>query len=244
MKLYGLIGHPLDHSFSEQYFSEKFYKEGIEAEYHNFDLEYLTKLTEVLKKTNLGGLNVTIPYKEEVMTYLDSIDELALEVGSVNTIKFTDTGSVGYNTDVIGFEQSLSSFLKDAKPNALIFGTGGSSKAVRYVLSKLGLDYQLVSRTKTKETITYEEVDKELLKKHYLLINASPVGMFPNINEAVNIPYDCIGEHHFCFDLIYNPNRTKFLREASQRGAEVKNGNEMLIRQAEASWQIWNSLSE
>lgn len=262
MKRYGLIGHPLGHSFSKAYFTEKFEREGLDCEYLNFDLPSLdgetssglslrgTKLREVTKQSN--GFNVTFPYKESIIPYLDDLDETAKEIGAVNTVKVLPNGRLkGYNTDVIGFATALRATSLRAERSgawqstgtvvsALVLGTGGASKAVQYVLRQEGIPFHLVSRDPNKGHFTYETLTPAIIKEHLLMINATPVGMAPNINEAPLIPYEALTPQHVLFDLIYNPEETLFLRNGKAQGALTCNGLSMLHAQAEAAWKIWN----
>lgn len=242
MRTYGLIGYPLTHSFSSKYFAEKFSREGItDCIYKNFPLESTTDIPAVLKAENLSGLNVTIPFKESVMKYLDEIDGTAHEIGAVNCIKITDGKSIGYNTDVFGFSESLKSFIGDNHPSALILGTGGSSKAVGFALKQLNITYQFVSRTPKTDCITYRELTDHIISAHKLIINTTPVGMFPDIADAPALSYQLLTSGHYLFDLIYNPEETEFLKQGARYAANTKNGLEMLQLQAEKSWEIWDS---
>ena len=236
---YGLIGYPLSHSFSPSYFAKKFKEEGIEeVTYEAFPIEDIKKV-ERLFESGISGLNVTIPYKEQVIPFLDDLDPTAKQIGAVNTIKNENGRWIGYNTDVYGFQKSLSKILIEKSPkSALILGTGGSSKAVVFALTNMGIDYSFVSRNKAY--LQYNELSKRILDHHLLIINTTPLGMSPNINICPNIPYKYISSEHFCFDLVYNPEKTLFLNKAEACGATIKNGYEMLILQAEKSWQIWN----
>lgn len=244
-KIYGLIGYPLIHSFSKTYFNQKFESENINARYVNFEMPEVDDLMEVVSENeNLCGLNVTIPYKEQVMPYLDDVDEAAREVGAVNVIKFIRGKDglklKGYNSDIIGFTDSIKSILKPYHTAALVLGTGGASKAVCYSLRKLGLDVQLVSRRKSAGTMVYEELTKNDIKAHKVIVNTTPLGMYPNVDTCPDLPYRFLTSQHLCYDLIYNPDETKFMRQAREAGAEVKNGLEMLLLQAFASYEIWN----
>ncbi len=246
-KKYGLIGFPLGHSFSKKYFSEKFEKEGIlDAIYELFPIENIEKFHEIRHKNpDLVGLNVTIPYKQSIFDFLDEIDITAKTIGAVNTIKFLNKKLIGYNTDVIGFENALKIFLKGAKvQKALVFGTGGASKAVIYVLKKMNIDYQLVSRTRSSEILNYKAVHQLDFANYQLLINTTPLGTFPNIDNCIDIPYSKLTENHFLFDLVYNPKETLFMKKGKMHGAKVINGLDMLIGQAEAAWEIWNDGKE
>lgn len=238
MKRYGLIGHPLGHSFSKAYFTEKFEREGLDCEYENYDLPSL-------RIPKLCGFNVTIPYKESIIPYLDELDPIAAEVGAVNTVKVLDDGRmIGYNTDVIGLNAIIPRALPwaDGKMplrGALVLGTGGASKAVQYILRKNNIPYKTVSRFKEKGDLTYQDLTPEVIQSHLLIVNATPMGMAPNINEAPDIPYEAITSQHTLFDLIYNPEETIFLRHGREQGAQTINGLTMLHAQAEASWRIW-----
>jgi shikimate dehydrogenase len=243
MKWYGLLGKTLKHSFSKAYFSKKFSSENIDdCRYENFELASINELPELLNgNPDIQGLNVTIPYKEEVLPFLDYENDIVKEINACNCIKISGGKLSGYNTDVIGFQQSLEKLLKSHHKSALIIGTGGSAKAVRYALNTLGVAYQNVSRTKTSSTITYEELDEESVKSHLLIVNTSPVGMYPKIEEAPAIPFQFVTPEHLLFDLTYNPEKTLFLKKGEEKGATISNGSEMLILQAEESWRIWNS---
>ena len=238
---YGLIGYPLGHSFSPTYFAKKFAALSIDATYLAYPIASISEFTRLTETHSFSGLNVTIPYKEAVMQHLDAIDETAKKVDAVNTISFKNGIKTGYNTDVIGFEESICPLLKSQHRQALILGTGGASKAVAYVLEKLGIAYTKVSRTKSDSTFLYEELNEEIIATHALIVNCSPLGKAPNISEAPAIPYAGIGNEHLLYDLIYNPSETKFLSLGKRQGAAIKNGLEMLELQADAAWEIWNS---
>ena len=248
LHLYGLIGYPLSHSFSKRYFNEKFRREGLESYYYElFPLEKIEALPALLKAhPNLRGLNVTIPYKQQVMSYLDKLEEGAASVGAVNTIKIREGRLTGYNTDVYGFERSLRQFLKDkegaiAGLQALVLGTGGASKAVAYVLQKMGIPFQLVSRNNKPEILTYQKLNETLMQDHRLIINTTPLGMLPKVETYPEIPFQHIGPQHLLYDLVYNPEETTFMARGRQQGAAVHNGLAMLHLQAEKAWEIWNS---
>ncbi len=246
MQTFGLVGNPLGHSFSQDYFTKKFDKEKIEAQYLNFQIEDISMLGDkVLSVPGLRGFNVTIPYKQAVIPYLDTIDEVAQKVGAVNVVKVEDGAGKrklsGYNSDVVGFENSLRPLLKSCHTNALILGTGGASKAVRYVLEKLGIEYRYVSRTPSDNVYSYGQLTPEIISHNKLIVNCTPLGMSPKVDACADIPYSAIGPQHLCFDLIYNPETTLFLQKAHEQGATVKNGLDMLIGQAERAWEIWNS---
>jgi shikimate dehydrogenase len=246
MKKYGLIGYPLSHSFSKSYFAEKFQKEGIEGcAYENYPIENISGLNPLIQgETELCGLNATIPYKQEVKQYLDFIDNEANTIGAVNTIRIIrnagDFRLEGYNTDVYGFEVSLRKQLKEYHKKALILGTGGASLAVQYVLNKLNIEWSLVSRTGSGNILSYNDITPELLSDHLLIVNTTPLGMFPKTEACPLIPYEVISNKHYLYDLVYNPLETLFLKKGKERGAAIKNGLEMLHLQAEKAWKIWN----
>lgn len=243
MKKLGLIGYPLSHSFSKKYFSEKFEKEHITGySYEAFALKEITELDELLaKEKELLGLSVTIPHKESVIKYLDELDPVAEEIGAVNCIKITNGKRMGYNTDAFGFRQSLRPFLDVNHNKALVFGTGGASKAVAYVLKNLGIDFWLVSRQQGGEnTLTYNDLNEQVIASCKLLINCTPVGMSPNDEAVLPLPYEAITPEHLAYDLIYNPAETQFLKRAKAQGALISNGYNMLVFQAEEAWRIWN----
>ncbi len=241
MRKFGLIGYPLSHSFSEGYFKKKFLRENIlDAEYQNYPLEKIEDfLTLVHEHKDLLGLNVTTPYKESIIPYLSELDETAKVIGAVNTIKITDGKLIGYNTDAWGFAKSLLNMAHVDMKTALIIGDGGAAKAVKYVLDKIGIQYQTVNRTKKENALTFEELSNELIANTRLFVQTTPVGMFPNVNEMPPIPMDAINSKHKGFDLIYNPEETLFLRLMRERGAKTKNGLEMLQAQAEETWKVW-----
>lgn len=243
MKLYGLIGRPLKHSFSKAHFTEKFLKEGIEnCRYENFELENIGQLQIILKThTNLRGFNVTIPYKKEIIPFLHFKNDVVEAVGACNCVKIENDKLYGFNTDVIGFKKSLQPFLKPHHTQAVVLGTGGSSGAVQYALRELKIDYKLVSRQKTSTAISYNELDETFLNAHTVIINTTPVGMFPDMDAAPDLPYQLLTEKHLLFDLIYNPEKTRFLQKGAEQGATIANGHAMLLLQAEESWTIWNS---
>ncbi|MBI1781361.1 MAG: shikimate dehydrogenase [Sphingobacteriales bacterium] len=242
MKVYGLIGYPLSHSFSKKYFTEKFQREAVtDCVYENFPLENIELLTTLLKNPELKGLNVTIPYKEQVISFLNEQNDVVKATGACNCIKIDNGRLKGFNTDVVGFENSLKKFLQPYHNKALIFGTGGAAKAVEYVLQKLHIDYLFVSRKKgTDKTISYHELKVEILQQRLLLINTTPLGMYPKVNDCPDIAYDYLTPQHHLYDLVYNPAKTLFLQKGEAKGATVQNGYEMLILQAEESWRIWN----
>jgi len=247
MDKYGIIGFPLKHSFSYKYFGEKFKKENIDAIYSNYEIEKIELFPKIIEtELNLKGLNVTIPYKEQVITYLDEMDATAYGIGAVNVIKITDKNNKkhlkGYNTDLIGFRESIKPLLKaDIHKKALILGTGGASKAVKYGLESLGIETKYVSRTSKNGAISYNELTESVMNDYMVIVNASPVGTFPNIDEAPAIPYNYLTNEHILFDLVYNPPVTKFLQLGTQKGCITKNGKEMLELQAQAAWKIWST---
>lgn len=242
MKQFGLIGYPLGHSFSKKYFEEKFAKEHLhDCVFDLFPIKEISEFKNLIGQyQNLTGLAVTIPYKEMVIPFLDNITDTAKEIGAVNCIQFENGKTTGYNTDVIGFEKSLKPLLKAQHTKALILGTGGASKAVQYVLKCMGINFLLVSRTKSNNSITYEDISKEMLQTHLLIINTTPLGMSPNEEECPNILYQFLSSKHVLYDLIYKPEKTLFLQKGEQQGCVIKNGFEMLILQAEENWEIWN----
>lgn len=242
MKRYGLIGRTLKHSFSKTYFTQKFADEGIDdCVYDNFELATIEEFPLLFAKyPDLQGLNITIPYKEEVVQFLTEKNAIVEAIGACNCIKIEGANRIGYNTDAIGFLNSLRPLLKPHHKKALILGTGGASKAVRYSLKELGIEYCFVSRTKAEGQISYDDVTKDILTDHHLIINTTPLGMYPNVDAAPSLPYGLLMPDHFLFDLTYNPAKTKFLAEGEKRGAQISNGHQMLIEQAEAAWEIWN----
>lgn len=246
MKQFGLIGYPLGHSFSKNFFNEKFHSEDINAEYLNFEIPTIEDFPKVIAThPNLAGLNVTIPYKEKVISYLDEVDKDAAAIGAVNVIKFVTqkgkTALKGYNSDVMGFTQSIEPLLEKHHTRALILGTGGASKAINYGLHKLGLETLFVSRNKNNDhTITYDEITPELMDEYKVIVNCTPVGMYPKADQCPNIPYQCLSPKHLLYDLLYNPDTTLFMKKGEDQGAIVKNGLEMLLLQAFGAWEIWN----
>lgn len=242
--MYGLIGKTLGHSFSKNFFTEKFKREGIDDKYELFELPNIEMFRTLVAEVPLNGLNVTIPYKEQVMQFLDEIDETAKAINAVNTVKFIrnadgTTFLKGYNTDVIGFSESLKPLLKEWHSHALILGSGGAAKAVAYALGQFGVEYKFVSRVKRGDNFTYGELDEIIMQKYLLIVNCSPLGTFPNVNDAPDIPYQFIGTEHLLYDLVYNPEKTLFMQKGAAQGAVVKNGLEMLHGQALAAWNIW-----
>lgn len=245
MNTYALLGRNISYSFSRQYFTDKFDREGItESRYINFDIPTLDELPKLLQTTpDLRGMNVTIPYKQEVMRFLADIDPEAQAIGAVNTIKLTDIGLVGYNTDCYGFRETLRPLLKSYHTQALILGTGGASRAVAYALKQLGIAYSFVSRTPASGSLSYKELTQQILEKHFLVINCTPLGTFPKVADCPPIPYQYLSPSHLLYDLIYNPAQTTFLQRGAARGATTCNGLQMLVLQAEKAWQIWNNQS-
>ncbi|HEY4151672.1 MAG TPA: shikimate dehydrogenase [Chitinophagaceae bacterium] len=243
MRQFGLIGYPLSHSFSQKFFTDKFEKEGLkDCRYEAYSIPAIAELPALLKKhPSLEGLNVTIPYKEQVIRYLSEQSPVVQEVGACNCIRIKEGKLVGYNTDVIGFEQSLSKHLQPHHKKALILGTGGAGKAVEYVLKKRGIRYRYVSRKPSVNHFSYEQVTPAILAEYTLIINTTPLGMYPNVTQAPPFPYNALTAKHYLFDAIYNPAKTLFLQRGEQHGAAIQNGLDMLIIQAEESWKIWNS---
>ncbi|MCW3088337.1 MAG: shikimate dehydrogenase [Sediminibacterium sp.] len=242
MRRFGLIGYPLTHSFSQKYFTEKFAQLGIPGcVYENFSLKDIEELNGVLRKPGLRGLNVTIPYKKLVLPFLTDVSEVVKKIGACNCIDIKEGRLTGYNTDVTGFETSLLAFLKPHHKRALILGTGGASAAVEFVLGKLGISFRYVSRSLSAGTLAYESLDSKILSTHHLIINTTPVGMYPKAGECPSIPYQYLTPKHHLYDLVYNPAETLFLSKGKAQGATTQNGHEMLILQAEESWRIWNS---
>ena len=247
MQKYGLIGYPLGHSFSRNYFNQKFESENIDAQYLNFEIPSIKDFKEVLKENpELNGLNVTIPYKEQVIPYLDDLDEDARQIGAVNVIKFKKgmfgkTKLIGYNSDVIGFKQSIEPLLTETHRKALVLGTGGASKAVSYGLKQLGIEPTLVSRTKKNGCLTYAELTPEIMAEYTVIVNTTPLGMFPHVDACPDIPYACLTPFHLLYGLPYIPDTTLFMRKGQEHGAVVKNGLEMLLLQAFAAWGIWQN---
>lgn len=243
-KRYGLVGKDIAYSFSRSYFAEKFQKEGIsDCTYENFDLESIEDIQTILKSENLSGLNVTIPYKEAIIPYVDQLSEDAKIIGAVNTVRILADGTTeGHNTDAYGFRAALLRQWNNHADKALILGTGGASKAVRYVLEQMNIEPLFVSRNPRAGQISYEQIDASLMESHKLIINCTPIGTHPKIDQAPQIPYDLINSGHFLFDLIYNPEETLFLAEGKKKGATLQNGYFMLEQQAEKSWNIWNHL--
>lgn len=246
MQKYGLIGYPLKHSFSIGYFNEKFRSEGVDAEYVNFEIPSINDFMEVIEENpNLSGLNVTIPYKEQVIPFLDSLAPDTAKIGAVNVIKIIRQPKgkvklVGYNSDIIGFTQSIQPLLLPSHKKALLLGTGGASKAVFHGLKNLGIESVFVSRTHKPGMLTYEELTPEVMAEYTVIVNCTPVGMYPKVDFCPNIPYEYLTPNHLLYDLLYNPNVTLFMKKGEERGAITKNGLEMLLLQAFAAWEIWH----
>lgn len=246
MRKYGLIGYPLGHSFSRNFFNEKFASENIDAEYVNFEIPSIEAFPQVIAENpNLAGLNVTIPYKEQIIPYLDGLDKDAEAIGAVNVIKLEHVKGkhrlIGYNSDIIGFARSIEPLLEPYHTKALILGTGGASKAVNHGLKKLGIDTLFVSRGHRNDTtVTYNELTPGLMEEYKVIVNCTPVGMYPKADEFPDIPYHCLTPKHLLYDLLYNPDTTLFMKKGAEQGAIVKNGLEMLLLQAFGAWEIWN----
>jgi|TARA_B110000114_G_scaffold63367_1_gene67341 shikimate dehydrogenase len=243
MAKYGLIGYNIGYSFSKTFFNFKFEKENRNDSYENFDIPVLSEISEILENNpDLKGLNVTIPYKKSIIQLLDEVDKEALQIGAVNTIKINKDGTLkGYNTDHYGFSKALMEFLPIKEKKALVLGTGGASKAVKYVLEIMNFEVTQVSRTKTDNNITYTDLNRDIIKQNYLIVNCTPLGTFPNIEECPDIPYEYLTEDHLAFDLTYNPRETKFMKLSKDRGARKSNGLKMLEYQAKKAWSIWIS---
>jgi len=241
MNRFGLLGRNISYSFSQGYFTKKFKDLGLDDHsYENFDIQKIDEFKNVLSQNHLKGLNVTIPYKEAVIPYLDELDAKAEKIGAVNTIQFTENGLKGFNTDAYGFQKSLEPLLKSHHKNALILGTGGASKAVCFVLNELDIAHTYVSRSKKEGQYTYEELNPIIIEKNTLIINCTPLGTYPNVDEKPALSYQFIGTKHLLFDLIYNPEKTSFLASGEANGASICNGLKMLEQQAEKAWEIWN----
>ncbi len=241
MDKYGIIGYPLGHSFSRGFFTEKFAREGIDAQYLNFEIPDVAMLKDVLRENpELRGLNVTLPHKQAVIPLLDELSDEAREIGAVNVIRVRDGKLKGFNSDIIGFTESIKPLLKPHHKKALVLGTGGASKAICVGLKRLGIEWKYVSRTPREGMMTYENITAETLKEYTVVVNCSPVGMYPKVDEAPAIPYEHLTPKHLLFDCVYNPEDTLFLKRGRERGARGKNGLEMLHLQAIASWRFWN----
>jgi|TARA_B110000908_G_scaffold94984_1_gene112516 shikimate dehydrogenase len=243
MAKYGLIGHNIGYSFSKTFFNFKFDQENRNDSYENFDIPVLSEISKILENNpDLKGLNVTIPYKKSIIQLLDKVDKEALQIGAVNTIKINKDGTLkGYNTDHYGFSKALMEFLPIKEKKALVLGIGGASKAIKYVLEVMNFEVTQVSRTKTKKNITYKDLNRDIISQNYLIVNCTPLGTFPNIEEFPDIPYEYLTKDHLAFDLTYNPRETKFMKLSKDRGARRSNGLKMLEYQAEKAWSIWKS---
>ncbi|PZR28215.1 MAG: shikimate dehydrogenase [Citrobacter freundii] len=241
MRVYGLIGYPLSHSFSKKYFTEKFEREGLnDCRYELFPLSSIEELPQLLRDNpELCGLNVTIPYKEQVLSYLQEENELVKAIRACNCIDIRGGRLKGYNTDVLGFERSLKQLMQPHHKKALILGTGGVSKAVQFILEKMGLAYRYVSRKPGVHSFSYEQLTRQVMEEYTLIVNTTPLGTYPNVTEAPQIPYEALTPKHYLFDMVYNPERTLFLKKGEERGAIIKNGYDMLEIQADESWKIW-----
>ncbi|MBD0725893.1 shikimate dehydrogenase [Flavobacterium sp. L1I52] len=242
-KRFGLLGRNISYSFSKGHFTKKFENEKYQGyTYENFDIQEIGAFPDIIKNTeNLSGMNVTIPYKEEVIPFLDKLSKKATKIGAVNTIKFTKKGKLkGYNTDYFGFLKSLKPLLQPHHKKALILGTGGASKGVAFALEELGIGYTFVSRKASEKAIDYSQLNSDIFQEYQIIINSTPIGTSPNIEACPEIPYEFFTDKHIAYDLIYNPAETQFLKNAKERGAQIKNGLDMLIFQAEKAWEIWN----
>ena len=241
MDKYGIIGNPLGHSFSKGFFTEKFAREGTDAQYINFQIADINRFPEILKENpELRGLNVTLPYKSDIIPFLDELSEEARKIGAVNVVQIRNGHLKGFNSDIIGFTESIKPLLKPHHSKALILGTGGASKAIRVGLTRLGLEWKYVSRTAREGMITYNDITPETLREYEVIVNCSPVGMYPKVNECPAIPYEFLTSDNLLYDLVYNPEETLFMQRGAEHGAVVKNGLEMLHLQAIASWNFWN----
>lgn len=243
MRQFGLIGYPLSHSFSKKYFTEKFSDEGISnCNYELYPISSIDQFPQLLQSVDgLEGINVTIPYKEEVLPYLHHQSDAVKEIGACNCISIRNGELTGFNTDTLGFQQSIEPFLQPHHRHALVLGTGGAAKAVVWVLKQLGIAYKYVSRKKGDEMLGYDDIDATVMQQYQVIINTTPLGMQPNVHGKPSLPYQYIGTQHLCYDLVYNPAKTAFLQLAEEQGATIKNGSDMLVIQAEESWKIWNS---
>lgn len=241
MKSYGLIGKKLSHSFSQKYFRQKFENEGIEADYFNYELNDISEVSSLLTEGHCVGLNVTLPYKESIIPFIDELSTEARQIGAVNTIVFRAGKTIGHNTDAFGFAQMIKPFFTSAHERGIILGTGGAAKAVGYVLEQLGVDLIYLSRNPNGPyEFGYHEVNEQMIKSHKIIVNTTPVGMFPDTGALIQMPYHALTTEHLVIDLIYNPPLTRFLEEAQKNGASVLNGETMLKQQAEKAWKLWN----
>lgn len=240
MRHFGLIGKSLGHSFSAKFFNGKFKAEQIDADYQLFEIEDISAIDSLIKEHNLEGFNVTIPYKESIIPYLDGLTKEAHEIGAVNCVVVKNGQKIGHNTDLTGIEASLHWLDIDSNPKVLILGTGGASKAVQYALKRRGVEYSVVSRSAERGDVTYDDLTAEIIAEHKLIINTTPVGMFPEVENAPTIDYSALGAEHRLFDLVYNPAKTQFLARGEEQGAKTMGGMLMLQTQAIASWHLWN----
>lgn len=241
MKNLGIIGYPLTHSFSGKYFKTKFKEEKIDGYFYGtYEIDNIDKVSDVITENSLIGFNVTIPYKQQIIPYLNEIDETAKIIGAVNCVKVVNGKLTGYNTDIYGFEISLLDLINDYRPKALVLGTGGASKAVCYVLNKLNIDYKLVSRNQIKGGYCYEDLNETIINERQLIINTTPLGTYPNCDSCPDLPYNHITNSHYIYDLVYNPSDTLFIRKARYKGAKVISGYKMLKLQAEKGWDIFS----
>lgn len=242
MRQFGIIGRPLGHSASARHFTAKFENEGLDCHFEQYELPSIESLPELLERVPLEGFNVTIPYKQQVMRYLDGLSDEAAKIGAVNCVRrYADGRMIGYNTDIIGLRVALAELLNGVTPeHALVLGTGGASQAVQYALTELGIPYDLISRDAAKGNYTYDNLPVEVVAESKLIVNATPVGTWPNVEEAPRIPYAYLTPEHHLLDLVYNPPLTQFLDYGQQRGAKIMNGERMFIGQAAAGWKIWN----
>ena len=241
MRNYGVIGFPLTHTFSPEYFKKNFLKENIAATYAAFPIEDLNQIHSIVKEKKLNGFNVTIPYKEKIISMVDSLENEAKEIGAVNCVKVENEKLIGFNTDAYGFQLSLNEVMKSKHQNALILGTGGAARAVKYVLQKTGIDFKTVVRNKSKGDILWRDLTEKQISENTLIVNCTPLGMFPNESSFPPISYSALTDMHLLFDLIYNPEQTLFMKKGLEKGATVVNGFRMLELQADKSWEIWNS---
>ena len=236
-----MVGHPLTHSFSKQYFDNKFKEDGlVDVFFELFDIENIDEIKNIISNKSVKGFAITIPYKQQIITYLHSIDKVVEQINACNCVKIIDNKLIGFNTDVIGFEQSLVVDLKPFHTKALVLGNGGAAAAIKFVLDKLDIEFKTVSRQKNNADFEYEELDESIIQSHKLIINTTPLGTYPNTENYPNIPYQCLTKKHYLFDLVYNPSLTAFMNKGLEKNAFVKNGYEMLVIQAEENWKIWN----
>ena len=243
--IYGLIGKKISYSFSKNYFTNKFKKSNLDSNYtyENLDLDDINQFKNILKQKKFNGFNVTIPYKEKIIPFIDELSPVAKEIGSVNTICFHNSKKIGHNTDIFGFDKTLSEINIDNIKHALVLGTGGASKAIRYVLSKRKINYSLVSRKKKEDSLLYNALDTNLFNQNLLIINSTPLGTYPTIEEFPDIPYKYLDSKHILYDLVYNPIETAFMKKGKEKGARVINGLKMLEYQAEKSWELWHEFN-